>query len=170
MRCPQGVKRSRIRGFARSEDGNTAIEFAFAATLVLALIFAGIDLGRAMIVGGLLGDSARRISRENQVLETALDSSEFNAAAAAVIASRASGFLNPNEVTIETTVYESFDALASGTEANGAPPGGDPGQIVKYRLSYDMDYYTPFVELLMTGAQYSHISEIIVYNEPDNDL
>ncbi|MEQ9125955.1 MAG: pilus assembly protein, partial [Alphaproteobacteria bacterium] len=67
------------RRFAADRDGAVAIEFAFAGTIALALIFAAIDVGRLFIVNGLLGDAARQISRENQVRLSAYSSAEFNA-------------------------------------------------------------------------------------------
>jgi len=158
------------RRFAADRDGAVAIEFAFAGTIALALIFAAIDVGRLFIVNGLLGDAARQISRENQVRLSAYSSAEFNAAAAVVLAGRASGMLDPNLVSIQTQVFDSFNDLATNTQSGGAPPGGNPGQIVKYRVSYEMDYVTPFVDLLMEGANFEHVAEIIVYNEPETTL
>ena len=78
--------------------------------------------------------------------------------------------MDPNLVSITTQVFDSFDDLAANLESGGAPPGGAPGQIVKYRLSYDMDYYTPFVGMLMETANFHHVAEIIVYNEPETTL
>jgi len=159
-----------LRRLAADRDGAVAIEFAFAGTITLALIFSAIDIGRLFIINGLLGDAARQISRENQVRLTAYTSAEFNAAAAVVLAGRASGMLDPNLVTIQTQVFDSFSDLAANTQSGGAPPGGNPGQIVKYRVSYDMDYITPFVDFLMDGANFAHVAEIIVYNEPETTL
>lgn len=170
MRALRQLNQRSLRRLLAAKEGNTAVEFAFAAALVLGLIFAAIDLGRVFIVGGLLGDAARQISRENQVREAPFTNDAFTAAAAATITARAAGFLDPNQVSIVTTVYDSFDALAANQVDGGAPPGGEPGQIVKYRLTYDMDYHTPFVGLLMDGALFSHTAEIIVYNEPETEL
>ena len=155
---------------ASNNDGSMAVEFAIAIPIVLGLIFASVDIGRVFIVNGLLGDAARQVSRENQVRETPYGNDEFLAAAAATITARSGGMLDANLVSITTKVYDSFDALASDTEAGGAPPGGEPGQIVKYRLDYQMDYHTPFIDLMMQGAAYAHAVEIIVYNEPENEL
>lgn len=152
----------------RCERGSASIEFAIAGSLALALIFAIIDVSRAFIVTGLLSDAVRQVSRENQVRETPFTSAEFSAAALATVTSRAAGMLEPANVVVSTTVYDSFDALASNQTDSGAPPGGEPGQIVKYRLTYTMDYYTPFVGMMMEGAQFDHAAEIIVYNEPEN--
>lgn len=158
------------RRFWRADEGNTAVEFSFAITFVLALIFAALDISRVYIVSGLLGDSVRRISRENQVLETPRDSAAFDAAADVIIASKASGFIDVASVAVTTTVYASFDDLAAGVAVAGGAPGGSPGQIVKYRLTYNMDYLTPFIDLLFEGAEFSHTAEIIVYNEPETQL
>ena len=32
-----------------------------------------------------------------------------------------------------------------------------------------MDYYTPFVGMLMDSVQFNHVAEIIVYNEPETE-
>ena len=58
---------SKWRRFVRDRDGVVATEFAIAATVAIALVFAAIDVGRLYIINGLLGDAARVISRENQV-------------------------------------------------------------------------------------------------------
>lgn len=158
-----------IARFGRSTDGSTAAEFAIAATVAVAIIFAVIDVGRAFIVNGLLSDSVRSISRENRVREVPYSGVEFSTHALATIAARASGFLTPADVTVVTTVYDNFQDLANGQTAGGAPPGGHPDQIVKYRLTYDMNYYTPFVGMLMDSVQFNHVAEIIVYNEPETE-
>lgn len=157
------------RRFAEDSSGSTAVEFAIAGSVAIALIFAVIDVGRAFIVNGLLGDSVRQISRENSVREAPYSGAEFTAAALATLTARASGLLEADQVTVTTTVYDSFDDLAGNVVDGGAPPGGRPDQIVKYRLTYDMDYYTPFVGMLMDGAQFNHVAEIIVYNEPETE-
>lgn len=168
------ARRQKIASFARrlgrNDHGTVAVEFAIGATITLALLFTVVDVGRVYIVAGLMGDATRQISRENQVRETAYTAEQFATAADTVIEDRAANMLDPQLVTITTTVYDSFQALADDTPNDAAPPGGDPGQIVKYRLTYDMDYYTPFVGLMMEGAQFSHVAEIIVYNEPDTSL
>jgi len=151
----------------KSRDGTMAAEFAIASSVAIALVFAAIDVGRLFIINGLLGDAARQISRENQVQLTAYDSNAFTAAAAVILADRSADMFDPALVSISTTVYDSFDDLAAGAENGGAPPGGDPGQIVKYRLTYTMDYYTPFIGMLMETANFNHTAEIIVYNEPE---
>lgn len=166
MRTRRKTNATLLQRLAKCQDGTMAAEFAVGATVALALIFAVIDVGRVFIVNGLLGDAVRQISRENQVREVAYDAGQFSNAAAATISARAAGMLDPGEVIIETTVFDSFEALAANQEDGSAPPGGDPGQIVKYRLTYDMDYYTPFVGMLMDSVNFNHIAEIIVYNEP----
>ncbi len=155
------------RRLAADSRGSTSIEFALAGSVALALIFAIVDVGRAFIVNGLLGDSIRQISRENQVREVPYSADAFHSAALATITARSAGMLSPAQVVLTTTVFDNFEDLASNTVASGAPPGGEPDQIVKYRLTYDMDYYTPFVGMLMDSAQFNHVVEIIVYNEPD---
>ena len=151
----------------RSDDrGSTAIEFSIAGAVAIAILFAVVDIGRTYIVNSLLSDAARLISRENQVRITPYTPSEFTANATVKIASRAAGFLDPVQVAIVTSVYDSFEDLANNVKATGAPLGGAPGQIVKYRLTYDMDFYTPIVGLLLDAAEFNHVVEMIVYNEP----
>ncbi len=170
MRSPRPDQTTIARRLLADRRGSMAVEFAIASSIALALIFAAIDVGRLFIVSGLLNASLRQISRENQVRLEPYTSDEFNVAAAVTIAARAAGMLDPNLVAIATTVYTDFDALADGTADASAPPGGRAAQIVKYRLSYTMDYYTPFVGILMDSANFSHVAEIIVYNEPETSL
>lgn len=167
MRAPLFATRRTLQRFRQSESGSTAAEFAIAVTIAIGLIFAVVDVSRAFIVGGLLSDSARQVSRQNQVKETPYSNAAFAIAANATIAARSSGMLDSSQVAISTTVYDSFEDLANNTPVGGGPPGGRPDQIVKYRFTYDMDYYTPFVGLMMEGAEFNHVVEIIVYNEPD---
>jgi hypothetical protein len=150
-----------------SDTGSTAAEFAIAVTVAVGLIFAVVDVARAFIVGGLLSDAARQVSRQNQVKEDPHSSAAFTAAANVIIEARSAGMLDPQQVAISTTVYDSFEDLANNSPESGGPPGGNPDQIVKYRFTYDMDYYTPFIGLFMDGAEFNHVVEIIVYNEPD---
>lgn len=166
----RGSLRTKSRNIALNDEGSTAIEFAIASSVVLGLVFAAVDLGRVYIVGGLLGDAARQISRENQVRENPYPAANFQARVAEIINARSGGMLDPSLVAIGTDVYANFEDLASDQPVVGGPPGGSPSQIVKYRLDYNMDYYTPFVGLLMEGGQYVHAAEIIVFNEPDSEL
>jgi len=101
------------------------------------------------------------------VKEDPHSSAAFTAAANVIIEARSAGMLDPQQVAISTTVYDSFEDLANNSPESGGPPGGNPDQIVKYRFTYDMDYYTPFIGLFMDGAEFNHVVEIIVYNEPD---
>lgn len=149
------------------EAGSVAVEFAIGASFALALIFSVVDVGRLFIVSGLLGDAVRQISRDNQVRPTPFSAGAFSVNAAATLTAAADGLFDANTVSIATTVYDDFDALAANTPDAGAPPGGDPGQIVKYRLTYLMSYYTPFIGMLMDVAAFNHVAEIIVYNEPE---
>lgn len=167
MRTPLCALKKSVARFRQSEAGSTAAEFAIAVTVAIGLIFAVVDVARAFIVGGLLSDAARQVSRQNQVRETPFSSAAFTTAANTIIEARSAGMLDAAQVTISTTVYDSFEDLASNSPESGGPPGGGPDQIVKYRFSYDMDYYTPFVGLFMDGAEFNHVVEIIVYNEPD---
>lgn len=159
-----------VRRFSRNDSGSVAVEFGIASTVVLALIFSAVDMGRVFIVGGLLGDAARQISRENQVRENPYPAVDFNTAADLVITARSGGMLNPALVSISTDVYRNFEDLGADQPIEGGPPGGEPSQIVKYRLEYAMDYYTPFIDLLMNGAQFQQVAEIIVFNEPETEL
>ena len=86
MRARRNTPRLLLKRFAKCTHGSTAAEFAIAASVALALIFAIVDVGRAFIVNGLLSDAARQISRENQVRETPYSSGEFSSAAQVTIA------------------------------------------------------------------------------------
>ena len=174
----------------KNDDGSSAVEFAFAAPVLILAIFGSLELLIVLFVGstlesavldasrfGITGGAQAGVTREEQVL--------------AIIEDRTMGMVDMSEATIDTLTYSSFDDVgkpepytdsnANGsydlgepfTDINansqwdndmGAVGLGGPGDIVIYRVSYQWGMITPLFEPMI--GQITHTSSVVVRNEP----
>lgn len=174
----------------KHDDGSTAVEFAFAAPIIILALIGSLELLIVLFVGstlesavleasrfGITGGVQAGVTREDQVR--------------AIIQDRTMGLVDMSKATVETLTYSSFDdvgkpepyvdANANGsydmgesfTDINanaqwdsdmGAAGLGGPGDIVVYRVSYQWGMITPLIEPMI--GQITHISSVVVRNEP----
>lgn len=174
-----------------SDAGQAMVEFAFVAPALLGLLcgileFSGILFAQTLLEGGarqasrygITGSSTTEISREAMILQ--------------IIDDNAYGIIDPDDVDMDTLVYENFadvgqaepftDANGNGTfdegedyddvngngqwdEDMGLPGLGGPGDIVVYRLRYDWAIMIPLFRPFF-GDTITLDANVAVRNEP----
>lgn len=185
--------RSRVTCLLRDARGVTAIEFALVAPVLLLMLFAVIEFSLIMLTNNLMesatatssrlgktGFSASGQTREETILQS--------------IADRAGSFINTNNLTITTRVYDQFDQIGDAepwidNNANLMPdPGefvdvngngiydtdmarvgyGDAEDIVVYTITYPWPIQTPIMRELVgdTNGNFTITTSAVVKNEP----
>ncbi len=179
-----------IKRFRDRTEGSVVIEAALGLPILLAVMVGVLEVGNYFFVNaalenavlrasrfGVTGDNAAGTTREEQLLQ--------------IVEEETFGWIDMNQVTVETLVYEQFsdignaepytDANDSGTydagesysDVNGngqwdsdmAIAGlGDAGDIVLYRLSYPAMSVTGFGD--WAGKSITIKATVAVRNEP----
>lgn len=181
------------RRYKKCEDGASAMEFAFAAPIVFFAVAGIIDLMMVLFVTSLLEgglQSASRlgrtgfqptgITREQAVLDTVADATI--------------GLVDPNDMTITTSVYPCFDSIGQpepyvDANTNGSYDGGEtftdvngntvwdadmaatglggPGSVVLYEISYEWAALTPLLgKIFGPNGKIPMSVSVAVRNEP----
>lgn len=146
--------------------GSASTEFILAFPVVMAVLMGTIDVTRTFIVSSILQDSARSVSRDNQVERLGPTLDDFNTAIRTEINSKASGFLDPQEVAINHSVYLSMEDVVDSLERAGVPPGGEADDFVKFSFTYTMQYATPYITDLFPATVIVHEVSVVAQNEP----
>lgn len=174
--------------------GASVIEFAFTAPIVLLMVTGVIDFLLVMFVTSLIEGGVRDASRLGRTgFQPAAISRED--AIRNMIADAGVGLVDPSSVTINYTIYPSFqdigqpepyedDNPANGaydagelyTDVNGngqwdsdmgAAGLGEPGDVVLYQVGYNWTLLTPLVgHLAGNGGVIPITASIAVRNEP----
>lgn len=126
------------RGFGRSEDGATAIEFAFVAPMLIALFIATIQIGVLELMSANLDaavmTTARKI-RTGQTDRPAGAAAFKEAICAQMVDSRAAC-----RERLAISVQKAANFAAAGAAADATPTGqydvGGPGDIILVRATY----------------------------------
>jgi Flp pilus assembly protein TadG len=181
------------RRFLRSDNGSSAVEFAFAAPIVILIIAGIIDLMMVLFVTSLMEgglQSASRLGRTGfqPAGITRTDAIRLEIQKATI------GLVDMNDITITTSVYPCFDSIGqpepyvddngSGsydagepfTDVNGnttwdsdmAASGlGGPGSIVLYEVFYNWAALTPLIGKIFGPDGTIPLSvSVAVRNEP----
>jgi Flp pilus assembly protein TadG len=174
----------------RDQSGATAVQFALVSPIFFVALFGLFEFARVMFVGAMLESAVAEASRygttgavvagaprEQRILE--------------IVSERTLGLVPIDEATVATLIYPGFDSIGQAeayTDLNGngqfdtgepfedfningqwdtdmgmAGPGG-PGDIVLFRVDYDIPLLTPFIKPLVEDIHLS--SSIAVRNEP----
>lgn len=188
--------RSIFNRFCCDERGVTAIEFAFVSPVLLFFIFGILEFAMIFLASNMLenavNDAARTgktgyvqsgVSREQTLLNE--------------ISARVGGLLDPSQVTLTTTTYDSLDQVGQGEpftdqNANGIYDAGEPytdsnhngdydsdigsdglgnsGQVVVYNISYPWHMMTPLLgNFIGTDGIFNLSTHVVVKNEPYTD-
>jgi len=183
------------RRFVRADDGSSALEFAFVASMLTLLIGGILEVAMILFVEaameggirdasrfGITGFTPTAVSREQQIVD--------------IINSRMMGLYTINANDVTTRVYTSFsdigqpepfidangngiyDAGESFTDVNGnghwdsdmaASGAGGAGQVVVYEVAIDWRPLTPLLlPFLGAGGTVRLSSALAVRNEPFN--
>lgn len=181
------------RRLTKSEEGASAMEFAFAAPIVFLGIAGIIDLMMVLLVTSLMEgglQSASRVGRTGfQPAGVTREDAVRQAVADATI-----GLVDMDQITINTSVYPCFDSIGQPepfvddndndtfdageqyTDVNGngewdsdmAAAGlGGPGSVVLYEVSYNWAALTPLVGRIFGPDGTIPLSvSVAVRNEP----
>lgn len=179
-----------IRG---NRDGATAVEFAFAAPVLILLLVGSIELGMVMLSSTLMEGALRDASRYGITGQEPDDAARL-ARIIEIVDERTLGLVDMNTARIDVLVYPGFGDIGKAegfvdgnansvydngetfTDVNGngvwdadsgAPGPGGSGDIVVYRISYDWPLLTPIFGALVGGDETLQLSaSLAVRNEP----
>lgn len=173
------------------------VEFAVAAPVTLFFMLGMMELSMVLFVNTLLEGGLRQASRYG-ITGFAPVGSTREQVIKDLVLEHGMGLLDSNKVEIDTTAYESFSAIDSGesyTDENGngeyddgeafedtngngvfdgdpgVPGAGGAGDIVLYRVTYDLPMITGWIAPVLGGqdGKVSLSASIAVRNEPFNE-
>lgn len=179
------------RQLLRCNDGTTAVEFALISPIFILFVMGIIEFSMIMFTQAVMesatGNTARMgstgyteqgLTREQQLINN--------------VAARTTGFLDPNIIDVNLTVYPSFDNVddpepyidgngngvynvgESYTDINGngqwdqdmgSAGAGNANDIVVYTVSYPWPIMTPIVDAVI-GDTFNITARMVVKNEP----
>lgn len=151
-------------GFARAEDGATAVEFAFVAIPFLLLVFAIIELGLVFLVSLTLENAVMDVGRTIRTGQ--VQTSGGNAASFKTAVCNKMNWLGSKcaaNLQIDVRVFSDYSS-GNTSAATGAVPTtmnwnpGAAGSIVLVRAYYTWPLVTP---LMQTGLQNSGGKRIV---------
>jgi Flp pilus assembly protein TadG len=187
-------KRKKLLGrLARSRDGVAALEFAFAAPVVILSITGLIELSMVMFVTSLMEGGIRDASRFG-ITGYVPDGTTREEQIKKILTDATVGLIDMTSAVVETKIYPSFndvgkpepftDANSNGqydagepyTDTNGngqwdsdmgkAGVGG-PSDIVLYKITSDWNLLTPLmVPLMGSDGKMTLSASVAVRNEP----
>ncbi len=127
-RCRAG--RLLLRRFRRSQDGATAVEFAFVAVPFFAILFAIFETALMFWTSQVLEESLSQVSRS---LVTGQSRTLYTGATGAVNAAKfrdnicalaPMGLIDCSKLYVDVRVYNSFSAASTGTSGDNPLAGG----------------------------------------------
>lgn len=127
----RGAGRLLFRRFRRSQDGATAVEFAFAAVPFFALLFAIFETALMFWTNQVLEESVSQVSRS---LVTGQSRSIYTASTGAANAAKfrdnicavaPMGLIDCSKLAVDVRVYSSFADASSGSAATNPLAGGN---------------------------------------------
>ena len=145
MRCPSLLDVTRRLGACRK--GNTAIEFALTAPLLILLAFGAYDYGSAYVEGVRLNGASR--AGAQQALYNAQEWQNTDQMEQAALEEYVGHALTPEQVAAMSVsaTAEAFCACTAGATlvCTGTCPGGDaPGQFVRVSMSRTVPLTLPY--------------------------
>lgn len=152
-------------GFARAEDGATAVEFAFVAIPFLMLVFAIIELGLVFLVSLTLENAVMDVGRQirtGQIQTAGGTASTFKTSVCNKMSWLGASKCSAN-LQIDVQTYSDYAAGNTSASTGTVPTTmnwnpGAAGSIVLIRAYYTWPLITP---LLNTGLQNSSGKRII---------
>lgn len=187
---------SLLRRFHSDNRGVTALEFAFAAPVILYFLVGMIEFSYLFMANNMLENAANHASRTGKTgyIAANMTREEY---LKKQISERIDGLMNPDKLSMSTRVYESFDDIGKAeayidanhnnsydfgetyTDSNGngqwdtdkgSAGLGDAGKIVVYDFTYDWDMMTPLLSnLLANNGKVTITTRIVLKNEPYNE-
>lgn len=185
-------ERALIRRLWRDEHGSPAIEFAFAAPLVLIMLIAIIEFGMIMVVDLTMENALRDASRFGITGQTPSEGGRDDYIVA-LINNHLLNVVDVAHTKIEIKAYPTFadigqaeyidannngawdtgeaskDCNGNGTIDNdrGTPGAGGAGQAVLYHIDYDWPLMTPVLSPFIGQDGSFHLeANLAVRNEP----
>lgn len=183
--------------FRCDTGGSTAMEFAFAAPVMVTMIIAAMEFGAIMLTNTLMESSLREAARFGITGQQPAGKSRLEQIVE-MIDERTLGLVDMSNAAVEVLVYPSFSDIGRGedyvdgnangvydlgetfTDENGngtwdadigTAGSGQSGDIVVYRLRYDWPVMTPFAgRFIGTNGALPLSASIVVRNEPWDGL
>ncbi len=178
------------KNLARDSDGVTAVEFALIAPVFVLILMGIIEFSLVMFVSSVMEGATSASGRYGKTGYTAVGSTRQEQIIAAV-AARSAGLLDATKITINTTVYPSFDSIdqeepyidsnhngthdigETYTDVNGNAVWdsfgvaglGNANDVVVYTVSYPWVINTPIIANFL-GSTIIISSRTVVKNEP----
>lgn len=165
-----GFKLNKKKNCLSSTRGSAAIEFAIIAPAFLLLFMAIFEIGAIMLVKSSLELSVLQVSRFGRT--GSVVAGETSQQTATSLATQYSfGLVDPAKLILTVTPYASFSAIPPLAQApsTGVQNFGTGNQAVLYTLSYNWNFFTPFLVgklLSKNGTSINLQASAVVMNEP----
>lgn len=174
-----------------NSSGLTTIEFAIVAPILILLIMGIIEFSMIMYTSATMESATAATARTGKTGYIAQGLTRQQTIINAITA-RTVGLLDPNKITVTTTIYPTFDSVSqpepyTDSNGNGTYNTGEPytdingngqwdadmgdaglgngGDIVVYNISYPWDVVTPIISAF-TGTPFPITVRTVVKNEP----
>lgn len=182
----------RFRKLWRNQDGSLAVEFAFAAPILVTVIFGIAELAMALVVSSLIEGGLRDAARFG-ITGREMPGVTREAVIRQIIQDATGGLVDMSTAQISSKVYPSFVTIGTAepfedangnatyddgenfTDINGngqwdsdmgVSGAGGPGDIVLYTIRYDLPLLTPLLGGIFGGDGFKLSASIPVRNEP----
>lgn len=193
MLCARWVARRRAAALGRDERGHVLIQFGLVAPMFLTLVFGIIEFALIMFLQTMIEGGAREASRFG-ITGQGISGETREERILNIVDSFTLGFLERDEIQLETLIYDSFESIGEPepfTDANdsgsydageefvdingngawdpdmGAAGLGGAGDIVVYRLVYDWQILIPLIRPFFGGKESIRLdANVAVRNEP----
>lgn len=187
---------SLFKRFRKDEKGVTALEFAFAAPVILYFIFGTLEFSYLFMANNVLENAANHASRTGKTgyVEAGMTREEY---IMSQVNSRINGLMDPTKLSLSSKVYKSFDDIGQAepyidtdgngqydvgedfTDSNGnggwdtdmgSEGLGEAGEIVVYDVTYPWQMITPLLRnILSNDGNFTITTRIVIKNEPYNE-
>ena len=161
---------SHLRGFLRAESGSGLVEFAFVAPMLLVLVFAIVDFGRAFYTYDLVANDARLGARYAMVrgsigCTTGLSDCPLTSTNLQQHLRNLSTGIDTSQLNVTLGHATHGDCVTTSTVPNAPvyPNADGPGCLVTVTVSYQFNFAAlsglPFASKTMTSTSQVAISQ-----------
>jgi len=142
---------------SRGRRGQSLVEFAMSAVIVLLLLFGVVEVSRIMLVYTTVADAARIGARYAITHGTTPNDTATNADVSSMqssVQTAVKSFLGPGTVNVNApglTITTAFPSVAcSGSASTSTCTGTTPGNLVQVTVSYPYDLLIPYLPISVT--------------------
>lgn len=158
-----------FRTLVAENTGSVVVEFAIVIPVVLALTFAIVDIGRIYLFASYADQILLRVSNyyRDEFLPDRLlmvTQSEVETKADEIVGNYEESLSNLTKIKVTVAAYENLGDLLNDVEQTDGGLLGQPGDIVRYSLSFRVFTVTPFSNYFYIAGITTQSVNLIVKN------